>query len=163
MTGQAAIPADLIVDATLADQQDLVVSALTALGVRTSVKVLPPRRGAAELQWLVLAVLPLQAFLTAVGGKIADDAYRGFQDALHRLFHHEPDGQTTGTDVVVLRPVILQDKTTGIQVVLDHDLSAEGYEQLLGLDLSRFRFGPVHYDKSQRRWRSELDEAEPRR
>lgn len=65
--------------------------------------------------------------------------------------------------VVVPRPVVLQDKATGVQVVLDHDLSAEGYEQLLDLDLSRFRFGPVHYDSCIRHWRSELDEAEPGR
>jgi hypothetical protein len=47
--------------------------------------------------------------------------------------------------------------------VLDHDLPAEGYRQLLALDLSQYRLGPLHYDRTQRRWRSELDEAVPRR
>jgi hypothetical protein len=166
MTGEAQISADLIVDATVADQHDLLVdtlSAFDALGVHASVKVMQPRRGAEELQWLVLAALPLQSFLSAVGAKIADDAYQAFQQALRRLFQHKPDGQAADPEAVAPRPVVLQDKATGIQVVLDRDLPAEGYEQLLSLDLSRYRFGPVHYDKSLGRWRSELDEAEPRR
>jgi hypothetical protein len=35
------------------------------------------------------------------------------------------------------------------------------YQQLVGLDLARFHLGPLHYDRQQRRWRSELDEARP--
>ncbi len=58
--------------------------------------------------------------------------------------------------------MVLQDVTSGLQIVLDQDLPAEGYQQLLTLDLSRFRLGPVHYDRIQQRWRSELDEAQTR-
>ena len=56
---------------------------------------------------------------------------------------------------------MLQDTTTGLQIILDHDLPADGYRQLLTLDLSPFRLGPLHYDHVQHRWRSELDEAAP--
>jgi hypothetical protein len=48
---------------------------------------------------------------------------------------------------------------SGLQIVLDHDLPAAGYQELLSLDLSRFRLGPLLYDRAQQRWRSELDEA----
>jgi hypothetical protein len=156
----AAIPGELLVDPALApDQRAIVVSAFTALGVRVSVTTMPPRRGAADLQWLIIAVLPLQSFLATVGAKMADDAYSGFRNAISRLFHRKAEGQADGA--AEPRPIILQDKRSGIQVVLDHDLPAAGYEQLLGLDLSRFRFGPVHYDRHRQRWRSEVDEAEP--
>ncbi len=58
--------------------------------------------------------------------------------------------------------MVLQDTATGLQIVLDQALPDEGYQQLLNLDMSQFRLGPVHYDQVQRRWRSELDEAQPR-
>jgi hypothetical protein len=56
--------------------------------------------------------------------------------------------------------LVLQDAATGVQVVIEPDLPDESYQQLLALDLSTIRHGPVHYDRHQRRWRSELDEAE---
>lgn len=151
-----------MVDATLtADEQAMIVSAFTALGTSASIKTLPPHRGLGDLQWLVLAVLPLQSFLTAMGGKIADDAYSRFQSAVGRLVHRKAPSQAAGGEPAAPRPIILQDKKSGIQVVLDHDLPPAGYDQLLKLDLSRFRFGPVHYDRARGCWRSEVDEAEP--
>jgi hypothetical protein len=56
--------------------------------------------------------------------------------------------------------LLLQDSTTGIQVVLEADLPDEASQKLLALDLSTIRRGPVHYDRHHHRWRSELDEAE---
>jgi hypothetical protein len=159
MTNPTPISAELILDASHAKHQGPMLTAFSAIGVRASVKVLPPRRGPAELQWLVLAVLPLQAFLAALGGQFGDDSYRGLQNAVRYVFRHK-ESKTADATAVPPRPIVLQDKTTGIQVVLDHDLPTEGYEQLLGLDLSKLRFGPVHYDRDQRRWRSELDEAD---
>jgi hypothetical protein len=55
--------------------------------------------------------------------------------------------------------LILQDKTTGVQVVLEPDLPDEAFEQLLVFDLAAIRRGPLHYDQRRRQWRSELDEA----
>jgi hypothetical protein len=155
MTNPSTMSADIFVSTQLApEREELIVDALTALGVSARVRVLPPRRGVGDLQWLVLVALPLQAFLTSLGSKIADDAYQGFQRAVRRLLHRVAEDQ-----VPALKPVVLQDATSGIQVVLDPDLSVEGYKQLLHLDLSQFRFGPVHYDQARQRWRSELDEA----
>ena len=56
--------------------------------------------------------------------------------------------------------LLLQDSTTGIQVVLEPDLPAWAYQQLLSFDFATLRRGPLHYDQHRRRWRSELDEAE---
>jgi hypothetical protein len=150
-----SLPADLFADEQLAaERADLIADALTALGVSVRVEILPRRRSASDLQWIVLAALPLQAFLTSIGGKIADDAYKDFQDAVCKLFHRKHAAQQSAT-----RPMVLQDTDSGLRIVLDQDLPAEGYQKLLGLDLSRFRVGPLHYDRVQRRWRSELDEA----
>jgi hypothetical protein len=54
--------------------------------------------------------------------------------------------------------LVLQDAATQLRVVLEADLPAEAYQALVALDLSAFGQGPVHYDRHQRRWRSELDE-----
>jgi hypothetical protein len=61
-----------------------------------------------------------------------------------------------------LRPLVLQDTASGLQVVLEADLPDAAYQQLVGLDLAKFQLGPLHYDRQQRRWRSELDEARGR-
>jgi hypothetical protein len=43
-------------------------------------------------------------------------------------------------------------------MVLEVDLPTDGYRQLVELDLSAIRQGPLHYDHQRSRWRSELDE-----
>jgi hypothetical protein len=151
----ADLMADILVDGPLsAEREALIGQALATLGASGQVRVLPPRRGATELQWLILVTLPLQAFLGSVGGKFGEDAYRGFQNIIRKLLrtdHAAPAGPS--------RPIVLKDAASGLQIVLDTDLPAEGYQQLLTLNLSQFRSGPVHYDRAGRRWRSEIDEA----
>ena len=70
-----------------------------------------------------------------------------------KILHRQPAADTP-------KPVlVLQDTLTGVQVVLEPDLPAESYQQLLSFDLSSVRHGPLHYDVHRRRWRSELDES----
>ena len=146
--------ADVLIDAEVpADQERLLEEALAGLGVTARTRVVPPRRGVTELSWLVLVSLPLQAFLSNVGGRLADDAYRALRAVVRRLAHR--DRPTPGAQ----RPMVLRDVATGLQVVLEPDLPDGAYRQLVALDLSQFQFGPVHYDRHRSRWRSELDEA----
>ena len=154
MTDLRRMPADILIDEEISpEQEDLLTGALAALGVSVQVRIMPRRRSA-DLPWLVLAALPLQAFLSSVGTDIADSAYERFQDAARTLLRRKYPGQAAA------RPMVLQDSASGLQIILDHDLPAEGYQQLLTLDLSPFRLGPLHYDRAQHRWRSELDEAD---
>jgi hypothetical protein len=149
------IPADVMFGAEPTPEQEaLVTEALALVGASGRIRVLPLYRGLEDLPWLILLTVPLQAFLTSMGSKLGNDAYQGFQNIVGKLLHPERVAQ-----VAVRRPLVLQDAANGLQIVLDHDLPADGYEQLLGLDLTRFRAGPVHYDRASRRWRSEIDEA----
>jgi len=161
MADEGSLPADIIIDGQIqAEREDLIVRALSGLGVSASVRILPTRRAVSDLQWLVLAVLPLQAFLTSIGGKMADDAYKQFQAAVRKLLHPgQPAPASTALPPPAARPMVLQDAATGLQIILERDLPAKAYEDLLSLKLASFRLGPVHYDRSQHRWRSELDEA----
>jgi hypothetical protein len=155
MSMPGPLEANVLLDAEVpVDQERLLVDVFGELGVTASTRVVPPRRGLTELNWLVLVSLPLQAFLGSVGTKFADEAYRGLKALVGRLVpggdRPAPAGQ---------RPMVLRDAATGLELVLEPDLPDEGYRQLFGLDLSQYQLGPVHYDRHQRRWRSERDEA----
>lgn len=146
--------ADVLIDAEVpVDQERLLVDVLAQLGITARMRVVPARRGVGELSWIVLASLPLQAFLANLGTSFADEAYQGLRSVVRRLLHRDP--ATPGDQ----RPMVLRDVATGLQVVLEPDLPDEAFHRLVGLDLSQFRLGPVHYDRHQGRWRSELDEA----
>jgi hypothetical protein len=154
MSMSRPLEANVLLDAEVpADQERLLVDVFGQLGIIAHTRIVPPRRGVSELNWLVLVALPLQAFLGNVGTRFADDAYQGLKALIGRLVpgdRPEPTGQ---------RPMVLRDDATGLELVLEPDLPDEGYRQLFGLDLSHFQVGPVHYDRHQRRWRSERDEA----
>lgn len=157
-----SLPADVLHDGRIgAEDEQLILATLTACGVAARVKVIPARRDAQALTWLVLISLPLQGFLSAVGEKAAAAAYDRFIRTVERLLGRNrqsaPAGDKPGTpDPPVL---VLQDPVTGLRIVLEADLPRESHEQLCALDLSRYRFGPLHYDRALHRWRSELDEA----
>ncbi len=155
-----ALTAEVLHDGRVgADDEQLILAALTACGVAARAKIIPPRRDAQTLAWLILVSLPLQGFLSMVGGKLAEDAYGRFTGAVRQILgHHRQPANEPGTgDPPVL---LLQDPGTGLRIVLEPDLPREAHEQLCALDLSRYRFGPLHYDRTLHRWRSELDEAD---
>ncbi|AZM56193.1 hypothetical protein DMA15_29340 [Streptomyces sp. WAC 01529] len=110
-------------------------------------------RGAADIPWIVLASLPLQAFLSGLGAEAVKDAYAAFKGVVRRTAR--PASATDGG----ARPLVLQDPAGGLSIVLEPDLPAEAYESLVALDLAKFTVGPLHYDRAQGRWRSVLDEA----
>jgi hypothetical protein len=139
----------------------LLLDVLAGCGASTQIETVPVHRGeSAALTWIVLAVLPLQAFLAALGSKMADDAYAQVRTLVKRLAagRHQPPGAGPARPPA---PLVLVDRGTGLQVVLEADLPAEAYRQLTALDLSQFSHGPVHYDLGRGRWRAELDEAAP--
>ncbi|MEW2530098.1 hypothetical protein [Streptomyces sp. NPDC047071] len=155
--GTCGVPlrAELLLDPDVTDALgDDLVAALAGLGVRTArVRRAVGHRGAGDVPWLVLAALPLQAFLSGLGAEAVRDAYAAFKAAVGRLARRD------GAAAAPPRPLVLRDDRSGLSVVLEPDLPAEAYERLLGLDLTAFRVGPLHYDRQQSRWRSELDEA----
>lgn len=136
------------VSAELERELDAGFRALGAPAVRVRRPV--GHRGPAELQWLVLASLPLQAFLSGLGAE-AVTVLKGLVRRLARRGESAPDQ--------VPRPLVLHDERTGLRIVLEADLPPGAYEQLTALDLSGFAVGPLHYDRARAMWRSELDEA----
>ncbi|HEX2298508.1 MAG TPA: hypothetical protein VHH34_08335 [Pseudonocardiaceae bacterium] len=154
MSDPPQLAADILVGPEVpADQEAEIVDAFRAVDVTARTRVVPTRRGAEGLPWLVLATLPLQAFLTGLGVVMAEDVTKRLKGLVARVLRprrtHPPAAQL----------LVLQDAVTRLQVVLEPDLPAEAYQALLALDLSQFRHGPLHYDRQLARWRSELDEA----
>jgi hypothetical protein len=154
---------DLLLDRQVTPEQEQpLTAALTALGYSPSVRVLPPRRTVEPLTWLILIALPLQAFLTTLGNKAAEDGYGLLQKAIRAIRRPAPAPAPVPTPAPSPPPVVLQDPATGLRIILEHDLPDEGYRQLLTIDLTQYRLGPLHYDQARGHWRSELDEAQLR-
>jgi hypothetical protein len=159
MSDSEQLMAEVFVDGHIPPgQEHELIDAFAALGVRSHVKVVPVRRGLGELHWLVLVTVPLQALLSSMGSKLAEDVYQGLQRAVGRLLGRDQEQPAAEQP----RPLVLQDTASGLRVVLEADLPDAAYQQLVGLDLANFQLGPLHYDRQQRRWRSELDEARAR-
>ena len=157
MTNSNPLAADVLVTAEIsAEEEQAIIEAFRALDVAARTRMVPTRRGIEQLHWLVLAALPLHAFLSGLGSAAAQDVAHG----LKRLV-----GQVVGAHRKTASPshvLVLQDAATRLQVALEADLPAEAYQALIALDLSAFHQGPVHYDRQRGRWRSELDEWQQR-
>jgi hypothetical protein len=153
MTDPDRLTAEVLVAAEVpADQEQAVIDAFGALGVAVRSRVVPVHRGAADTQWLLLAMLPLQAFLSTLGASSANGATQALKRMVGRIHGSKPEAAPAP------RPLILQDAATRLQIVLEAGLPAEAYDSLVSLDLSKFRHGPLHYDQHRGAWRSELDE-----
>jgi hypothetical protein len=150
-------PADVTVllDAAIpVGEEDELNEALAELGFTPTAKELPTVRGADSLNALALMIIPLHAFLTATGSRLAADAYPKFKNGIRRILNRQPQSVTQP------QPLVVQDTATGIKIVMERDLPDEAYEALRKLDLSSFKQGPVDWDVTRKRWRSLTDEAE---
>jgi hypothetical protein len=148
MDSSASIAADILVrpETSTADEHH-VMEAFATIGVAATTRLAPTQRTLNGAEWLVLAVLPLQAFLSGLGSKLAEDIYQGLKDVVGRILRRSnPGGQE--------RTLVLQDTATGLQVVLEPDLPIEAYRRLVTLDLSSLHGGPVRYDRSRNAWQS---------
>jgi hypothetical protein len=130
------------------------------VGVAAVVREVPPRRGWRDLAWLALIAVPLKPFYEELAKNAAGDVYRRLKSVTTTVLLRVRGEAPSRTDTPDSSVLVLQDTETGVQVVIEADLPDESYRQLVTLDLSGFRHGPVHYDRHQCRWRSELDEAE---
>ncbi|MEU5896903.1 hypothetical protein [Streptomyces venezuelae] len=163
----APLRAELLLDREVPDElRRELVAAFAGLGAPPArVRHTVDHRGAADVPWIVLASLPLQAFLTGLGAEAVKDAYDAFKAVVRRTARpaaSDPATPSEGHEARAegaARPIVLQDASTGLDIVLEPDLPAEAYERLTALDLTEFAVGPLHYDRDRARWRSLLDEA----
>ncbi|MEU6860565.1 hypothetical protein AB0B28_17045 [Glycomyces sp. NPDC046736] len=138
-------------DETAEAFEDAWLDTLHRIGVEAEGLRALPHRDPGGLDWLVLLSLPLQAFLGALGTEALGDLYaKAKQLARDRL-----RGKAKPRP-----PLVLEDAGTGLRIVLEPDLPPAALEQLTALDLTRFRLGPLHYDRSRKAWRSVADEAD---
>jgi hypothetical protein len=153
MSDSGPLAAEILVTAEVsAEEEQTIVEAFRALDIATRTRMVPTHRGLEQLQWLVLATLPLHALLSGLGSAAAQDLAQGLKRLVGRVL-----GALHKTGIAP-QVLVLQDAATRLQVVLEADLPAEAYQALVALDLSAFRQGPVHYDRQRGKWRSELDE-----
>jgi hypothetical protein len=158
MSNRDPLSAEVLVTAEVsAEEEQVIVETFHRLDVTARTRMIPTRRSIEQLQWLVLATLPLHAFLSGFGSAAAQDVAQGLKHLVGRVTgtKHAPESSE--------QPVlVLEDAVNRLQVVLEADLPAEAYQALVELDLSMFRQGPVHYDRHRGKWRSELDDWQQR-
>ena len=142
----------LIADQISNDQAAGIAAEFTSIGLAVDLRIVAPKRSFGDVAWLVLAALPLQPFISRLAEDAADDVHDRLKTFVNRVLHRQSAGSQS-------KPIlVLQDTLSGVRVVLEPDLPADSYRQLLSLDLTTIRHGPLHYDMHRRRWRSELDE-----
>jgi hypothetical protein len=148
MDSSASIAADVLVkpEMSIADEHD-VMEAFATAGVAATIRSAPTQRSLNGVEWLVLAMLPLHAFLSGLGSNLAEDLYQGLKDVVGRILRRSKPGRHE-------RALVLQDTATGLQVVLEAELPIEAYQQLVTLDLSAFHGGTMRYDRSRNAWQS---------
>jgi hypothetical protein len=122
-----------------------VAAAFRAVGIEPAVRAgyvqlseLPP--------WMVMAFLPITAFLTALGAEAGKDAYRRIKDLVQRVRDARAESKQPPGNF------ILEDTETKVQVVLGLGLIDEAYEALIRLDLHSLAPGPVFYDRTRGQW-----------
>lgn len=149
--GQPSSRVELLFDHDInTESADDFAATFRQLGFITTARRRLPHRGPVEFTWLMLAALPLQAFLSGIGSEAVKNVYAKAKQSIP-AGKKDRDGQV---------PLVLQDTTTELKIILEADLPAEAIRQLVGLDLAAYQSGPLHYDQRRKRWRSELDEAE---
>lgn len=130
--------------------------AFATVGLAIDLREVSARRGLGDIAWLALLAVPLKPFYEQLLNDFADDAHQQLKKLAGKLLHRRRLPGAGDRQVLVL-----QDSATGVQVVLEPDLPDQAYQQLLRVDLTAIRQGPVHYDQHRHQWRSELDEADP--
>jgi hypothetical protein len=139
------LDAHLLVDRRLSpDDLEDIEQAFRSVGLHPTVYRAPARRGPEELNWLVIAAIPLSSFLTTLGTKLAEDSYKELRQLAHRVFGRAPASKPS--------TLVLEDQDTGTQVLLEADLDDTGYRALLKTDLAGLSGERVRYDRTQERW-----------
>jgi hypothetical protein len=147
------LSAELLLSSDITEQQTQdALTSFSQFGVVARTRRPLSYRGSAEVEWLILATLPLQAFLSGLGSEAVKDSYAGLKRLVGRLRSVSGPGANRV-------PLVLRDSNSELRIVLEPDLPARAYQHLLELDLGQYRAGPLHYDRAAQRWRSELDEA----
>jgi hypothetical protein len=68
MSNRDPLAAEVLVTTEIsAEEKHAIVDAFCALDVAVRIRMIPTRRGLEQLHWLVLATLPLHAFLSGLG------------------------------------------------------------------------------------------------
>jgi hypothetical protein len=132
-------------------------AALHQLGFTPTLRVVPQTRTDLPT-WVVLISLPLTAFLTTLGAKLAEDSYRGLRSAIRNLLSRSREA--TSPAQRTMPTLILQDQHTDIQIVLDAELPDHGYQLLTVLDLRPFGTAPIRYDHASGRWHAPADDSQ---
>ncbi|MFD3940480.1 hypothetical protein ACFWSF_37755 [Streptomyces sp. NPDC058611] len=121
------------------DEQQIFSDRLKSVGVMVN----EPPPAVRQIEWLVLAILPLHALLSKGG----EDAYEALKSAVKDLFERRRNLSQEPSSV------ILEDEHRDITITLEPGLPEEAYQQLRSIDPAMYADGSnLHYERDQNRW-----------
>ncbi|MFF5713810.1 hypothetical protein [Streptomyces sp. NPDC012756] len=121
------------------DEQQIFSDRLKSVGMMVS----EPPPAVRQIEWLVLAILPLHTLLSKAG----EDAYEALKSAVKDLFERMRNLSQEPS------PVILEDDQREITITLESGLPEEAYQQLRSIDPAMYADGSnLHYEREHNRW-----------
>lgn len=143
----------LIAEEIPADEIEKIKDEFTAIGLAVDLRVVAPRRSLGDVAWLVLAALPLQHFFSHLAENFADDVHDRLGTFVNRILRRQQPPSEGPKPVLVL-----QDTDSATRIVLELDLPAQSYQQLISLNLTVVQHQMLYYDMHREQWRSKLDD-----
>lgn len=97
MSNSDPLAAEVLLAAEVsAEDEQVIVKAFSGLDVAARTRMVPTRRGLEQLSWLVLAALPLHAFLSGLGSAAAEDVAQGLKRLVGRVAAASGEGFRIG-------------------------------------------------------------------
>lgn len=142
-------------EGALPEEVEAVRKAFADLNLAAKVEANYVRRGIGDYPWAILIALPLIPFLKAFGEAAGKDAWELLRDLTGKLYEARKRSRAKeGSPVIV-------DEDTGLWVILDSEIPADAFEQLLEFDISSAEAKHLQWDPVSRRWYDAWDRNAP--
>ena len=124
-----------------------VKEAFNDAGLMATVRPSFKRKGSGDFPWIVMASVPLTAFLTAFAAAAGKEAYKGLKKLVRSIWSTRT--RTSGLS----GSFIIVDRKSGVWVHLKPNIPDDAYSALAELDLESLRrSGVLVYDEDKKQW-----------
>jgi hypothetical protein len=100
-----------------------------------------------ELPWVVMATVPITAFLSAFAAAAGKDAYDTLKNLVCKIWVKRTKNSGSSGNFILI------DSKSGIWVLLDPDIPSDAYSELAKLDINSLTNpNAIKYDKDKKKW-----------
>lgn len=148
MKGEVEILASSAVSVSDLDEIEL---QLRQWGLHSAIRRLPPRRGVAELSWLLLLTIPAEIVVGKMVDHLGNAAYQSLRGLVEQVLARYRGAE--GDTQPVPSTVVVEAAGTGARFALEADLPLEAYRQLFDeITAHSASDGLRIFDRQDHRW-----------